>query len=214
MRKPSPTIKLFNTFLKKDENDELCAEDIFSKECFQAWLKLRKSEPKDPEHAFRKAITGHCRGDCGLKPFEPAVETALLKILRRKKQWKCFAGSKVQIGSRGFQTAGYWEAKKNGSRKRKALDVVQTKSATRPKLTTGDKLKTSCSIAKNELSAKEQNELFVYQSHSYPNINFSSPFAVAANPIFMPSTTMPMALNPAMLYNYWYTQLLISQNLL
>lgn len=51
------------------------------------------------------------RADCGLKPFEPEIEEAVLKILRRKQVWDCFKESPVKIGSRGFQTKGFWESK-------------------------------------------------------------------------------------------------------
>lgn len=98
---------IFNLFIKKD--GKTVEVSITSKACFDLWLSTRKAEPKNPAHAFRKALTGACRGDAGLKPFDQDVEPFVLKLLRQKKVWDCFQGTNVKIGERGFQSLGYWE---------------------------------------------------------------------------------------------------------
>lgn len=104
-----PSIVIFRRYIKLNVDGEYEVSDILSKTCYKVWLTTRKKIPKDPVHAFRKAVTGHCRGDVGLKPFKPLVEEKVLKLLRAKKVWPCFKDTKYQIGLRGFQTLGYWE---------------------------------------------------------------------------------------------------------
>lgn len=102
------SITVFTRFIKYNE-DEIDVSGLLSIECYQLWLSTRKEIPKDSPHAFRKAVTGHVRGDHGLNPFPREVEEALIILLRQKKVWPCFEGTGKKIGSRGFQTLGYWE---------------------------------------------------------------------------------------------------------
>ena len=97
------------------DGDPVC-DGVLSYECYQAWLERRKNPPKHPEEAFRKAITGHCRGIGGRKPFCPQVEKGILRPLRKKEVWPCFRNNIRQIGKRGFQAAGYWEMLDSKSR--------------------------------------------------------------------------------------------------
>lgn len=103
------TIKLFNRYLTRDAEGKVNASGIFSKTCYKEWLTTRKQKPKKPPTAFGKAVTGHCRGDKGLKPFTKEVEAAVLKIIRKRKIWTCFEGTGIKIGQRGCKTFGYWE---------------------------------------------------------------------------------------------------------
>ena len=79
-----------------------------------------------------------------MAPFEPDVEAALLQLLRRQAVWPCFDGTKKRIGRRGFNTLGYWEAKKqkgsaSGSEDgqeihpRTELTLTTTKNSVKPK---------------------------------------------------------------------------------
>lgn len=109
---PSSSLEVLNNYvLIHTEGDKTITDisQLLSRECFIAWLKTRSRTPKNPIHAFRKVITGHCRGDSGLKPFEKQVEKALVKRLRQKKVWACFENNESQIGCRGFTSLGYWE---------------------------------------------------------------------------------------------------------
>lgn len=103
------TIKLFNRYITRNSEGSVDVSRILSKECYDEWLITRKKKPKTPPSAFRKAVTGHCRGDKGLKPFPKDVEAAVLKIIRKRKIWTCFEGTGINIGQRGCKTFGYWE---------------------------------------------------------------------------------------------------------
>lgn len=94
-------------------------KEVFSTSCFQAWLASRNFPPKRPEESFRKAITSHCRGVDGRKPFPEEIEKALLIEMRKKQVWPCFVGTKFNIGKRGYQVKGFWETTKETSTKRK-----------------------------------------------------------------------------------------------
>lgn len=103
--------EVFEMYIKR-ENESINVEGIFSLKCYSHWLSTRRERPKSCEHSFRKAVTGCCRGDEGLKPFQPDVEYEILKFLRKKEVWPCFKGTKSKIGKRGFQSFGYWERKR------------------------------------------------------------------------------------------------------
>lgn len=105
------TLGVFERFTTDLPDGSVNTSKFLSKECYQTWLNTRTTYPKDAAHAFRKVVTGHCRGDHGLQPFPKEVEQSLLKLLRNKTVWPCFKGTKHKIGSRGFQTLGYWERK-------------------------------------------------------------------------------------------------------
>lgn len=115
----SNSISLLNKHISITTDGCLDVSGIISKQCFNEWLQTKAKRPQFPEHAFRKIVSGHCRGDLGLAPFAPVVEKAVLKLLRQKKVWPCFADTKFRIGIRGFQKKGYWE---NRLRKREELE--------------------------------------------------------------------------------------------
>lgn len=132
----STTLSVIKKYLIRDKEGNVDALGILSRNSYKEWLKTRKYVPKDPPHAFRKLITGHCRGDKGLAPFEKDTEASVLKLLRRKKVWECFEGSSTKIGLRGFQTLGYWESRRKEAvnfGKRKFMDKKQNKQLKRKK---------------------------------------------------------------------------------
>lgn len=108
LRRRETTLGVLLKFVIKTKT-KVDVRGILSLACYNAWLSSRKDQPKVPHHAFRKLITGHVRGDVGLKPFPPDVEAELLKLLRYPHVWDCFVGTKIKIGKRGIQTLGYWE---------------------------------------------------------------------------------------------------------
>lgn len=120
-------LQLFNKYIKKDDGEQVDASEVLSVECYTEWLATRKVFPKNPAEAFRKILTGHCRGDNGLLPFAPRVEKAVLEVLRERKVWPCFKGTNIRIGERGLKTQGYWEtrdATAQVSRKRASSEPI------------------------------------------------------------------------------------------
>lgn len=111
------TLNLFSKFVILNFDGTLDASGIFSFTCYNCWLNSKKTQPQDPPNAFRKLITGHVRGDKGLKPFSSDLERAVLRFLRKKEVWPCFLHTKCRIGSRGYKTKGYWETKTGYKRK-------------------------------------------------------------------------------------------------
>lgn len=103
---------IFMSFVEKQEDGKVTCTKILSSKCYKKWLKTRLQEPRKPPESFRRAITAHCRGEDGRRPFPPGVEAALLKQMRKKKIWSCFRKTDVKIGARGYQAIGYWEKKK------------------------------------------------------------------------------------------------------
>ncbi|GBG29919.1 Ubiquitin carboxyl-terminal hydrolase 34 [Hondaea fermentalgiana] len=91
------------------------ASGIFSKPCFEEWLATRLSSLKNPYESFRRAVLAHVTGLDGRKPFPPAVESDILRNVRRSAIWPCFLertlpnGRPVQVGVYGFRGQGYWE---------------------------------------------------------------------------------------------------------
>lgn len=101
---------VFQKFVKYHDDGSVDVSQVFSKECYLYWLSTRTVPPKRPEESFRKAITSHCRGVDGRKPFPREIEAALLKEMRKKQVWPCFRGTPFNIGKRGYQVRGFWEA--------------------------------------------------------------------------------------------------------
>lgn len=104
---------VFEQFVFTNKDGKTDASKILSRECYEAWLASKTSKPKSPEEAFRKALTAHCRGDEGMRPFEPKVEEAVLEQLRARRVWPCFQETGLKIGKRGYRASGYWEMKTN-----------------------------------------------------------------------------------------------------
>lgn len=107
------SFKVFKLFTKYDKSKNCDASGIVSKACFQKWKESRKKAPKNPQEAFRRALTAHIRGVDGRRPFAPEVEENLLIEVRKKKVWDCFEGCEgCFIGVQGFPSLGFHEAKK------------------------------------------------------------------------------------------------------
>lgn len=118
-RQELSSYKVFQKFIfyERDVNGEqkCAAGKILSKECYDLWLQSRRKPPKKPMEAFRRALTAHCRGVDGRRPFPEDVEISLLKELRKKKRWECFKDcdeSVGLIGVQGFPSKGFHEKKR------------------------------------------------------------------------------------------------------
>lgn len=57
---PYGTINLFTRYIIYKQDKEIDVSRILSTKCYDEWYKSRKTNPKRPPHAFRKAVTGHC----------------------------------------------------------------------------------------------------------------------------------------------------------
>lgn len=91
-------------------DDEVDASGILSRECYEAWLKTRRSLPKDSPRAFKDALKSIVMANNRCKPFPNAVERDLLRHLRAERVWPCFENdSSVQIGKRGWKIKGFHE---------------------------------------------------------------------------------------------------------
>lgn len=107
--KKEKSLLIFESFLSYDDVGNVDVSPLFTKKCFNYWLSSRANKPKNPPEAFRKALTSHCAGVDGRKPFAPEVERALLVQLRMKRVWECFRDTKSRVGLRGLQIKGFWE---------------------------------------------------------------------------------------------------------
>ena len=86
------------------------ADAVLSKDCYDMWVNSRNNPPKEPEESFRRALTAHLCGLDGRRPFPREVEANILKIIRQKKVWQCFALTGCPIGIKGFRNLGYHES--------------------------------------------------------------------------------------------------------
>lgn len=177
------TLKLFCKYVVNQSHGEVDASGIFSLNCYMEWLAMKRSIPKRPAEAFRKAVTGHCRGDNGLHPFSEKVEQAVLHILRQKKVWDCFVGSGIKIGLRGFQTEGFWE-RKNKSKTQSVFDA-QEEPQPQPHLK-----RTSALNTQNFLTKRKFEQISMFQSDF--DFGFESKFeSPLKKPIFHSLMTIP-----------------------
>ena len=182
MNKDVSSLQVFQSYVVFQDDGSVEVEKILGRECYQAWLKTRVTKPKQPEESFRKAITAHCRGVDGRKPFEESVEKELLKCLRRKAVWECFREGPHKIGRRGFQGLGYWERKelkmphnKLSSQKRKRAAPTSSSLHKQQKLeASGDKW---FSCHRPVLHSEEPEGGFsLFQSLAYLEQNYSETF--------------------------------------
>mmetsp|Transcript_1373 Transcript_1373/g.2118 ORF Transcript_1373/g.2118 Transcript_1373/m.2118 type:complete len:238 (+) Transcript_1373:923-1636(+) len=105
------SMQIFQMFITYDAYGNVDASGITSKECYNAWLQTRKSCLKNPELTFVQSVRGHITGtkEGGRNPLSPGAEASILKIIRQKKVWPCFQGTKAKYGSRGMKITGYHE---------------------------------------------------------------------------------------------------------
>ena len=107
------SFKVFMEFVEY-KNGKVNAAGILSSDCYQKWIMSRRKHPLKPQEAFRRALTAHCRGVDGRRPFPEKVEASLLVELRKKQRWKCFENYNDgcgKIGIQGFPSLGYHERK-------------------------------------------------------------------------------------------------------
>lgn len=102
---------IFVQFVTYDKYNNCDASGILSSPCYEKWCESRRKPPKNPHEAFRRALTAHCRGVDGRKPFPADIERSLLKELRKKKKWACFEDFEKcgSIGIQGFPSLGFHE---------------------------------------------------------------------------------------------------------
>ena len=62
---------------------------------------------------FCKDLSLLGKGAYRMKPFEPKIEAAILKVLRNLRIWPCFAKSRRRIGRYGIRVRGSWESRSN-----------------------------------------------------------------------------------------------------
>ena len=108
------SIKLFRKFLERNHDGTLNASKVISTACYQTWLETRTAPRKhSPESllAFRRALAAHVTGSDGRVPFEKEEEEAVLRTLRVKESWPCFAEAGLKEGQVGFRAAGFHEKK-------------------------------------------------------------------------------------------------------
>mmetsp|Transcript_8971 Transcript_8971/g.15782 ORF Transcript_8971/g.15782 Transcript_8971/m.15782 type:complete len:313 (-) Transcript_8971:210-1148(-) len=91
------------------------ATGIFTEECYEEWLRTRKTEVQHGFESFRRALLSHVTGQKHRKPFSPEVEASILPIIRRNEVWACFRNKShdskpCNIGLYGFRGMGYWES--------------------------------------------------------------------------------------------------------
>lgn len=118
------SFKVFMEFVEY-KNGKVNAAGILSTECYQKWIMSRRKHPLKPQEAFRRALTAHCRGVDGRRPFPEKVEESLLVELRKKQRWKCFENYNDgcgKIGIQGFPSLGYHE-RKSKDKKRSYLEA-------------------------------------------------------------------------------------------
>ena len=154
---------------------ECDASGVLSKECYQAWLSTRKTRqflalkfrllfctclaPKKPGEAFRRALTAHCRGIDGRRPFPELVEKSLLRELRKKEQWACFRGYPDDfgcIGIQGFGSKGYHERKRTLS-----IDLEQLLSGAREVNLTSTEIDKLLNLATISKASRNKSDLII-----------------------------------------------------
>eukprot|EP00511_Aplanochytrium_stocchinoi_P006322 CAMPEP_0204840626 /NCGR_PEP_ID=MMETSP1346-20131115/38320_1 /ASSEMBLY_ACC=CAM_ASM_000771 /TAXON_ID=215587 /ORGANISM="Aplanochytrium stocchinoi, Strain GSBS06" /LENGTH=408 /DNA_ID=CAMNT_0051978143 /DNA_START=123 /DNA_END=1350 /DNA_ORIENTATION=- len=114
---------VFLKFVKPLDKGGVDCTGMLSKDCYDLWLKTRIKKPSKPAESFRRALTAHCRGVDGRRPFPKDVEAGLLAELRKSQIWACFEQTGINIGLRGYKAVGHWEKK----RKEDDIDTDETK---------------------------------------------------------------------------------------
>ena len=103
--------EIFKEFFKRS-NGEIEASPLFSKACFDAWVRSQVKMPMSIPRAFQCAIRNVVTGANGAKCFTPEEEAAALKYLRvkRPKGWPCFEGD-GHSGNFGWKHIKGWHEK-------------------------------------------------------------------------------------------------------
>jgi hypothetical protein len=115
---PEPTShEIFMSFVRVLPCGAVDCSDILSPKCHQRWLETRTTRPSHEAECFRKSLIAKVtRTDCGSAAFPPAIEAALLVLLRKREVWPCFKGKldqltgrPIKIGSKGLRSLGFHE---------------------------------------------------------------------------------------------------------
>ncbi|KAH9256915.1 hypothetical protein BASA81_004736 [Batrachochytrium salamandrivorans] len=112
------SIRIFREHLDVLSDGSVNASRINSRECYEAFLHVKKSTDCEKEaKKFRRTLTTHLTGVDGRRAFDIKEEEAILLVLRENKPWPCFSQhSQVCITFRG---KGFHE-KQRASNKLKA----------------------------------------------------------------------------------------------
>ncbi|KAH9261542.1 hypothetical protein BASA81_000198 [Batrachochytrium salamandrivorans] len=105
------SLKVFREFLFILPDGSIDASRVHSAECYQKWLQARNTEADDNEaRKFHRSLSNHLSGVDGRSPFAKREEEAVLKILRKKKRWPCFADQPhLNFGQVGYRSRGFHE---------------------------------------------------------------------------------------------------------
>jgi hypothetical protein len=115
---PEPTShEIFMSFVRVLPCGAVDGSGILSPECYQRWLETRAARLSHEAECFRKSLIAKVtRTDCGSAAFPPAVEAALLVLLRKRQVWPCFKGKldpltgrPIKIGTKGLRSLGFHE---------------------------------------------------------------------------------------------------------
>jgi hypothetical protein len=103
---------VFRRFIRReigpDGNSSLDASAVVGTECFAEWRMNRVGQP-DMERNFQRCLTAHLTKSDGRKPFDPDEEEAVLKVVRHRRTWPAFQGTRHHIGQKGFRVLGFHE---------------------------------------------------------------------------------------------------------
>jgi len=126
IRQKQTSRELFLQFTKIDSFGNVDTSKIFEKECYNAWLALRRKTPKRPAESYRRSLVAQVTASDGRKPFSPEVEKSVLKRLREGKPWPCFAGTKTKIGRLGLKRLGYHEKERLRQHSQKTTPTIDS----------------------------------------------------------------------------------------
>lgn len=121
------SLKVFREFLVVSSDGTVDASRVHSLACYEKWLLSRGSQADDNEaRRFHRTLSNHVSGVDGRSPFTKLEEEAVLKILRRKKRWPCFANqSHLNYGQVGYRSRGFHEKREGDN----ALSVTAAAAA-------------------------------------------------------------------------------------
>jgi len=117
-RQKMTTLQVCRNFITYSTDNETVVDvsGMFSRRCFETWVRSRREAPLKPEESFRRAITAHIRGTDCRQPFTPSEERAILHRLRGKGAFdQAFAKNDKHIGRVGFRSKGFHESKRESS---------------------------------------------------------------------------------------------------
>jgi len=120
LSKPKTSMEVFMKHVKYNQDGSIDVSGIFEIECYKEWLSTRKGSLRNGPLTFIHTLRSHINSSekTGRQPFPEAIETQMLKVIRKKEIWPCFQalnreeGQKIRYGSRGMMSVrGYHERK-------------------------------------------------------------------------------------------------------